>query len=538
MLTEDLFNELIEKNITLAKEIRAKNGIRSSSDKAYAFIITGLRMLFPKITDYQLEDCITDDWNDASIDAVLFSTQEKKVFLLDFKSRDFKYMDVKKFSHDVEQYLFDPQQVLTGLSFRIQERIQRARKYIGQGYEVKACLVRKSVKKPTPATLNLFQGLKSKYRNFDATFFDLNDLCRSNFLSQSKDSIYEWKVRICLNKRPGVNDDKIVVKEKNSIKAFLVRVKLSEIVKLQEEFVKSNRDLFDTNVRDFQKNRGLSGKIIDSIKHSPEEFYTFHNGLTFTCAEIKPLERQKVVIYEPQVINGCQTVNSIYEVYKNKVNDRNLKKASVLCRFYVLKESKEVEKVCEATNTQVKIDLWDLRANDEIQRKIEKALSVKNIDYRRKRTSRKKGRIFITDLAQWIYSCKLGKPAEAKNNKSGLFRTTLLNPPYEKIFNEKIKLEDIVKIYEIACFVKKKINGIRKEVRTFERDADLHFIAAMFKLEDKTWILDWKFKRVHKIIKETVKELKSKYSRDLSYNKIFTKMEETWKLIEAKLNLL
>ena len=533
MITKDLFNGLIEKNITLAKQMRAKNCVHFSSEEAYAFFITGLRMLFPKITDNQLKDCITDDQKDASIDAVFFSRGEKIVFLLDFKSRNFNYADVKHFSGDIEQYVFDFSQVLTGLSNRIQEKIQKARKYIDQNYKVRAIVVRRSVLEPEPAIQKLFQRLKSRYRNFDAAFFNLNDLCKRNFLAQSKSSNHLWKVKICSD----VDDNKIVVKERNSIKVFLARVKLSEIMRLQEKFVKSNCDLFDVNVRDFQKNKGLSGKIIDSIKNNPKEFHTFHNGLTFTCIEIKPLESLRVDIYGPQVINGCQTINSIYEEYKDKIDDLNLKKASILCRFYALKKG-EIEKVCEATNTQVKINLWDLRANDEIQRKIEKVLSMKNIDYRRKKTSRKKGRIFITDLAQWIYSCKFGRPAEAKNNKSGLFRITLPNPPYEKIFNEKIKLEDIVKICKIACFVKKKITDIKKEAHTFERDADLHFIAAIFRLEGKTWTPDWKFKKVHKIIRDTIKELRSKYGRDLNYNKIFTKMEETWKLIEAKLNSL
>lgn len=535
MITKDLFNELIEENVTLAKQIRTENGIsiHSSSENAYAFIITGLRMLFPKITDDQLKECITDERGDASLDAVFFLGREKIVFLLDFKSCNFKYVDVKRFSGDIEQYLFDSQRALTGLSLRIQKKIQKARKCIGQDYKVRAFVVRKSVLKPGSTTRNLFQGLKSKYRNFDATFCNLDYLWERSSSAQSRGSIYPWKARIC----SGVDGDKIVVKERNSIKALLARIKLSEIVKLQGEFVRSSRNLFDANVRDFQKNKSLSGKIIDSIKNNPEEFYTFHNGLTFTCTEIRPLVSLKVDIYGPQVINGCQTVNSIYEEYKDKINDPNLKKASILCRFYALKEG-EIEKVCEATNTQVKINLWDLRANDEIQRKIEKALSMKNIDYRRKKTSRKKGRIFITDLAQWIYSCKFGRPAEAKNNKSGLFRITLPNPPYEKIFDEKIKLENIVKICEIACFVKKKIADIKKEAHTFERDADLHFIAAIFRLEGKTWTPDWKFKKVHKIIRETIKEIRSKYGKDLNYNKIFTKREETWKLMEEKLDLL
>lgn len=182
-----------------------------------------------------------------------------------------------------------------------------------------------------------------------------------------------------------------------------------------------------------------------------------------------------------------------------------------------------------------------LRSNDKIQKIFDFALKSKNINYKRKKGSRIKNAIFMTELAQWIYSCKCLKPADAKNNKKELFDLLIKKNrkrlPYYKIFDENIDLDDLVKICEIADFVNTKIKKMRN--RTFEKDADLHYIAAIYQLERKTnWSLEYKFKRVNVIIKKGVSEMRSIYGRDFSFNKIFTKKPETWDKIYKKIRKL
>jgi len=111
----------------------------------------------------------------------------------------------------------------------------------------------------------------------------------------------------------------------------------------------------------------------------------------------------------------------------------------------------------------------------------------------------------------------------------------LESPPYRTIFTERISIEGILKICEIALFVKQKIRTTDKSRRTFEKDADLHFIAALFKIQNKSGSRVGKYSKVHRIIKDTVKALRKKHGQDLTYNKIFTKNENTWKIIEKKL---
>lgn len=72
----------------------------------------------------------------------------------------------------------------------------------------------------------------------------------------------------------------------------------------------------------------------------------------------------------------------------------------------------------------------------------------------------------------------------------------------------------------------------------FGKDADLHIMAAICKLENKAWSLERKFSCVSKIVKTVVRDMRDRYGRNMNFNKIFTKKDETWGLIKQKLLLL
>lgn len=368
-------------------------------------------------------------------------------------------------------------------------------------------------------------------------FLTVNTLVNKSLDIKLQQHHYDWDVNIELGNNPSHRpSDIIVIRERRGapIKSIFARIRLKEIVRLQKDFVDNKHDLFGANVRDFQKSKKLSSKIIKTIKNNPSQFYIFHNGLTFSCSSIIPNNLYNYKILNPQIINGCQTVSAIYDTYKDRLSDPNLRRASILCRFYSL-QSGIIEKVCEATNTQLKINLWDLRSNDEIQRVFELALAAKGIDYKRKMSTGVKNRVFITDLAQWLYSCKYEKPAEAKNKKAILFDLLMTDPPYLKIFQERVQLDTIARICEIAFFTQKEIRRVGKTKLPFGKDADLHIMAAIYKLENKTWPLERKFSNICRIIQNVVRDMRRRYGRNLSFNKIFTKKSETWTLIKQNL---
>jgi len=541
MLNEEIICELKKRNLSLASRIRAENNIGGSSDNAYAFIVTGLKLLFPKISDIRLRDGITDGWNDASIDAVILNKKKKIIFVFNFATEKFKYDEIKYFRDNIDLLLFNQRQSLAGLNNKVKNKIKKIRRYIAGGWKVNIYIIREKQSQVNENVERLISNLKNIYFGMESYFFlDSNLLVKKVLDIKNQQWNYKWSVCVEPGKNsPDKSTDVMLMRDHNNgpIKAMFARIKLKEIIKLQRGFIEREQDLFDANVRDQKRSKKLSSKIIKTIKDNPKHFYIFHNGLTFSCSGIDTINVYNYRIHNPQIINGCQTVSTIYEVYKEKLNDPELKKASILCKFYSLPPMMIV-KVCESTNTQLKINLWDLRSNDEIQKILELALGVNGIEYKRKITNIGKNKVFITDLAQWIYSCIYEKPAEAKDKKSNLFDLLLTDSPYFKIFNEKIKLQSIIRICEIAFFIRRMIKKIGKIRLPFGKDADLHFIAAIYKLENKRWSLERKFSSTKRIIETVVREMKHKHGRDLTFNRIFTKKAETWELIQQKINLL
>lgn len=542
MLAYDTVKELNRENLKLAKEIRRKNNIPrgSSSEEAYSFIITVLNLVYLNgMTDKQLEESITDSRRDGGFDAIVISNKDRTVSIYDCRKGGFSYSHIESFKNNIEKYIFDFEQNLSGLSEVAQKRITVARKKIEKDWELNIFVVRLNKDRVKPSS-----KAKSLLNEIDyvsvqpPTFLDTNELVKYSFSVKFKQSNHIWTINSVTDSS---KKDTIIIKKRGAINSLFTRVTLREIVGLQDTFVRDKKDLFDANVRGFQKKKDLSTKIIRSIRLSPNEFYVFHNGLTFACSEISPISRTNYKIYNPQVINGCQTVNTICEAYKDQqITASQLSQASILCRFYALKKE-NIEKVCEATNTQVQIKLWDLRSNDNIQQFIELALSAKGIKYKRKTTSSKSEKqVFITDLAQWIYSCKFQKPAEAKNKKASLFDlfsdVGQKGPPYKKIFPESVSLEEISRICEIGLYVRERIKKIKK--RTFEKDADLHFVAAIYQLAKKKGSDIRKFNEIRKIIKKVVNYLRNKYGKDYTYNKMFSKTDDTWKLIKKRLDAI
>lgn len=534
MLRQDLIGELIRKNLPLAAAIRTANSISSSSDSAYSFIISCLRFFYPKITDKQLGQDVTDQDRDASMDAVHFDDTTKSISIFDFKiGKDFEYKEVKQFSRDLDQYIFSPNQSLTGLAKMVVEKITKIKKLVRKGWSIKLYIVRGGSNTPRQATTKILEELKSAYSCIDAIeFLNPNQIIERYLAIIKNRNSSIWKIKIVSDSK----NSQVLIKDKHGKPISLVaRIKLSDIAMLQKDFKGRGLDLFDLNVREFQKNKPLSTKILQTIRHNAKDFYIFHNGITFTCESIRVLLGGDFEIKMPQIINGCQTVNTIYEAFKNDLRNKNLMQATVLCRFYAL-PGNMVEKVCEAANTQVKIDPWDLRSNDDIQKIFQVAMSAKNIDYVRKEVgSKKDNRVFMTELAQWLHSCKNGKPAEAKNKKAQLFDVLPQAPIYKNIFNESLTLEELASISEIGIFVRGRIKQIPKSKRLFEKDADLHIAAGIYLLRDRKWPLPTKFKKVNTIINVIARSM---MKNNLSVNQIFSKSDAMWEKLKTALAAL
>lgn len=526
-LDVSIVNNLVLKNLPLAKKVYKNR--KGSNEEAYSFIISCLEILFKKeFSAEKLEEIITDGGEDKDID--VFYDDDEFIHIMDCKnSNRIETNLIENFCKNLNRYILeDPgTNEIKKLNPYLESQLEKFHKEkTNFNKKIKIYVIRNSENKFQKKDKDCLDGLKIQYDSVEELFFENREELIGKF-SETENYLNDWEVKLFSK------EDKLYFSKDK--KELIIKLSLLELINLKKLSADSKTDLFNKNIRVFANNKNLALGIIDTIKESPDNFHIFHNGIVIIVNSIKSGNSNSFKFKNPQIINGCQTVNTLYETYKNDLDNEKIKKAKVICKIYRLEENM-IEKVCEASNTQVKISNSDLRSNDFIQLKIEKYINnipKKNYYYERKKTKKKiKNKILITDFAQWYYACVFEEPADAKNKKAKLFDVVSENSLYKLIFNEKkIKPKNIELICDIGLLVRNKKTEYKKDEYKLLKYADLHIMAGMYLKKIKS---EYGFNEVFKIVKKVTKNIMKKNPKT-DLNKIFTKNKNTWKLIKNKL---
>ena len=129
-----------------------------------------------------------------------------------------------------------------------------------------------------------------------------------------------------------------------------------------------NRELFAWNLRGSlgrtKVNRDIGKSIDNQSEH--KNFLLFHNGLTVLCEELNH-ENDKSVIEKYSVVNGCQSLTSLFD-HSAKLTDE----LRVMTRLIELPPEHELaDKVTNRSNNQNPINARDLQSNSVVQRRLQ-----------------------------------------------------------------------------------------------------------------------------------------------------------------------
>lgn len=244
-------------------------------------------------------------------------------------------------------------------------------------------------------------------------------------------------------------------------------------------------DVFKNNIRLYLGDTRVNEKIQETLNKEPEKFHFYNNGLTITTKEINDSENSKNFIISPvNIVNGCQTANSIFKVLQQSSED-DLKKVKIPVKIIVAQD-KEYEDITIRTNTQNGLDEKDLISIKNIQKELEEELEKADFIERRYSYKRQKSEdnntssdvdfvINIDDILRASFSTLLLIP----NKVSGYFDQTTLK------FVDKIFDERFLKLYVIIIAISK---NIEEELET--NNADLvrlkhHILYLYYKFVNK-----------------------------------------------------
>lgn len=273
------------------------------------------------------------------------------------------------------------------------------------------------------------------------------------------DLVEEGKIRV------GVETVEIITDQQNSYryednarkkelglpaKVIIGFCNVNELIRLQNKY--HHNQLFAENVRLYLGNRTSVNKdIIKTITTDESNWFPYmNNGISIICDSLQlgsinakkrvlPLELTNL-----QIINGCQTVNALYNAKYNELTKDNFKSSNLLIKIYQIDPTQQVFKqnVIRATNNQNAVKAYSLYANDAIQVEIQSVL--KKLDYLYDRKGEGKGYEgnFITmlnaTLAYYTIFIKKGDIVRDSARQSRAFK----QEEYDKIFRIEVSEDE------------------------------------------------------------------------------------------------
>jgi len=132
-------------------------------------------------------------------------------------------------------------------------------------------------------------------------------------------------------------------------KSYAFTCKATEFIKLlKKDDENLRRSLFNDNVRDYLDKSTVNKEIEKTILENPEMFLLCNNGITIVCTDFEQVRDKLVKIENPQIVNGCQTSNSIFK-YKDHAN---IDKVQLLIRLISTENIEVSNIIVRGTNKQ------------------------------------------------------------------------------------------------------------------------------------------------------------------------------------------
>jgi hypothetical protein len=95
-------------------------------------------------------------------------------------------------------------------------------------------------------------------------------------------------------------------------------------------------ELFESTVRDYAGSTAVNNAIGETLRSGTgEDFWWFNNGVT-VVADAAQIAGKKIVVREPQIVNGLQTSHEVYSYFQNGGQHRD---RSLLVKIVVAPEN-------------------------------------------------------------------------------------------------------------------------------------------------------------------------------------------------------
>ncbi len=177
------------------------------------------------------------------------------------------------------------------------------------------------------------------------------------------------KISLKIERSADVSGKGDIIKKSGSYRAYVVMVKPRVIHELFDVYGFS---LFYKNVRNPLPESNFNTQIAKTLEEQPESFWYFNNGITAISRSVPEIgnEAREIEITGLQVINGAQTVYTIYRKYENTSSEKREemdRKVLIMLRLVDSSDKDFNFEITRYTNSQNPMVNRDFHANDEVQ---------------------------------------------------------------------------------------------------------------------------------------------------------------------------
>ncbi len=234
-------------------------------------------------------------------------------------------------------------------------------------------------------------------QNCIAEIYYLSDI-EEKWYGEARHSTTQLTVTIeSVNHGTILNINNEAYKLENGIDAKYVFTPVTCIYNIMKIAQEKKYALFEKNIREYLGNKGVNKGIYTTLmdKEDRKNFFYYNNGITIICEEIKKVEflttrtnphaGVNFNVKNPQIVNGCQTVQSIYTAL-NSIDPDDLenqfKDTFVMLKVLQIDKQNPKEQVLSKNivtynNSQNSIDEKTFVANNEIFQRLKNEFEQK-----------------------------------------------------------------------------------------------------------------------------------------------------------------
>ena len=243
-------------------------------------------------------------------------------------------------------------------------------------------------------------------------------------------------------------------------------------------------DVFKNNIRLYLGNETSVNRGIEkTLKEESHKFHYYNNGLTITTLSINKDNSKNYSIKPVNIVNGCQTANSIYNV-ASSTPSLPIEDIKIPVRIIQTESEEDYNNITIRTNNQNGVDIQDLISITEIQKELESkfgklTLFDKQFLYKRQKTQEDSFDVDfivqIDDILRASFSTIMLIP----NKVSGYFDKTTAKY-IEYIFDE-ILIDIYIRATVLLKFIEEKIEDDNLEFARLK----YHILYLMYKFLNK-----------------------------------------------------